>query len=53
MPPTDIELLDRWKAGEQRAGEQLFERHFDSLYRFFRNKVGDAVDSVKDKINKN
>ena len=42
MPEVDdIELLDRWKTGDQKAGEQLFERHFDSLYRFFRNKVGD------------
>jgi RNA polymerase sigma-70 factor (ECF subfamily) len=46
VPPNDIELLDRWKAGEQRAGEQLFERHFDALYRFFRNKVGDDSEEL-------
>lgn len=46
MPPNDIELLDRWKAGEQSAGEQLFERHFDALYRFFRNKVGDDSEEL-------
>ncbi len=46
MPPTDTELLDRWKGGEQGAGEQLFERHFDALYRFFRNKVGDESEEL-------
>jgi RNA polymerase sigma-70 factor (ECF subfamily) len=36
----DLELLDAWRAGDARAGERLFQRHFDALYRFFRNKVG-------------
>jgi RNA polymerase sigma-70 factor (ECF subfamily) len=43
---TDIDLLDQWKAGDQTAGEQLFERHFDALYRFFRNKVGDDSEEL-------
>jgi RNA polymerase sigma-70 factor (ECF subfamily) len=34
----DRELLERWRDGEPAAGEQLFERHFESLYRFFENK---------------
>ncbi len=44
-PPvaTDFELLHRWRAGEQVAGQQLFLRHFDALHRFFRNKVGDEA----------
>ena len=28
------------------AGTQLFERHFDRLYRFFRNKAGDDADDL-------
>jgi RNA polymerase sigma-70 factor (ECF subfamily) len=38
----DGELLRRWNAGDREAGEQLFERYFDPLYRFFRNKVPHA-----------
>ena len=35
----DGALLGRWRAGEKRAGEQLFERHYASVRRFFQNKV--------------
>ena len=43
---SDFDLLEAWRAGEQRAGEQLFRRHFDALYRFFFNKVGDSTDEL-------
>ena len=36
---SDFELLDRWGEGDLVAGNGLFARHFESLYRFFRNKV--------------
>lgn len=36
---TDRELLERWRDGDKTAGNELFRRHFDSLRRFFRNKV--------------
>ena len=42
----DHELLDRWRRGDAQAAEALFERHFDGLYRFFRNKAGTAVDDL-------
>jgi RNA polymerase sigma-70 factor (ECF subfamily) len=42
----DLDLLDRWRAGDRDAGEQLFERHFDGLYRFFCNKVGDDSEEL-------
>jgi RNA polymerase sigma factor (sigma-70 family) len=47
-PPaeTDFELLDRWRAGDPDAGRRLFARHFESVYRFFFNKVGDATDDL-------
>lgn len=37
---TDVELLNAWKAGDKRAGAQLFERHYQSVLRFFFNKAG-------------
>ncbi len=39
----DIELLQRWRDGDEDAGERLLARHFDGVCRFFRNKVGDAA----------
>lgn len=43
---SDLELLERWRAGDDHAGEALFERHFEALYRFFCNKVGREVDDL-------
>lgn len=43
---TDEELLARWRDGDAQAAEALFERHFDALYRFFRNKAELAVDDL-------
>ena len=38
MNDPDSELLARWREGDRAAGQALFERYFESLYRFFRNK---------------
>jgi RNA polymerase sigma-70 factor (ECF subfamily) len=38
-PEPDIDLLNAWRAGEKAAGEQLFDRHFNSLYSFFASKL--------------
>ena len=46
MPDGDIDLLTRWREGEAEAGQALFERHFDAIYRFFCNKVGRDVDDL-------
>jgi RNA polymerase sigma-70 factor (ECF subfamily) len=44
----DAHLFEAWRAGDRRAGEQLFERHFDAIYRFFQTKVsGDVSDLVQ------
>ena len=43
---NDFELLDAWGAGDIHAGEQLFDRHFSSMYSFFRNKLPDAADDL-------
>jgi RNA polymerase sigma factor (sigma-70 family) len=47
---TDDELLVAWRSGDRRAGEQLFDRHFKALTRFFRNKVGGTGDGMDDLI---
>ncbi|MGH9887003.1 MAG: sigma factor, partial [bacterium] len=40
----DLELLDRWCAGEKEAGGRLFRRHYRAIYRFFETKVEKDVD---------
>lgn len=42
---SDDALLAAWREGDNGAGEQLFDRYFATLTRFFRNK-GDAVDDL-------
>ncbi len=48
--PSDFELLEAWRGGDRSAGNRLFEQHFPSLHRFFRNKAG--PDRVEDLIQK-
>lgn len=36
---NDRQLLSQWRDGDDAAGNQLFERHFDALRRFFSNKA--------------
>lgn len=42
----DLALLDAWRAGDEDAGQVLFERHFDSLYRFFETKLETEADEL-------
>lgn len=44
--PDDLELLQRWRAGDRHAGDALFVRHFDVVHRFFRAKLADDVDDL-------
>lgn len=46
MGPSDLELLQAWADGDKQAGNRLFDRHFAAVYRFVRNKVGDAADDL-------
>jgi RNA polymerase sigma factor (sigma-70 family) len=39
--PSDLELLESWRAGQTQAGEELVARHWSSISRFFRAKIGD------------
>ena len=38
---SDGELLDAWRGGDNAAGEDLVARHWASIARFFRSKIGD------------
>ena len=47
METSDADQLAAWRAGDQRAGRALFERYYDPVCRFFRNKTeGDFEDLV-------
>jgi len=35
----DEQLLEAWRAGDEVAGRELFRRHFDAVFWFFRNKI--------------
>jgi RNA polymerase sigma-70 factor (ECF subfamily) len=42
----DFDLLVAWREGDPAAGNLLFDRHFRSLHRFFRNKSSNEVDDL-------
>jgi RNA polymerase sigma-70 factor (ECF subfamily) len=46
MSDEDFSLLDRWIAGDAKAGNQLFKQYFAPLYRFFANKTDGEVDDL-------
>lgn len=49
MVRSDAELLRAWREGDRRAGEELFERYYGSVARFFVNKVSsDPADLVQE-----
>jgi RNA polymerase sigma factor (sigma-70 family) len=43
---SDFQLLEGWRGGDEASGRELFARYFDSVYRFFRNKVDDAAEDL-------
>jgi RNA polymerase sigma factor (sigma-70 family) len=45
---TDSELLDAWRGGDRPAGNELFDRYFEAVRRFFANKADrDTEDLVQ------
>jgi RNA polymerase sigma-70 factor (ECF subfamily) len=46
MAEDDLILLDRWCAGDSVAGNKLFSRHFEALYRFFEHKTDGDIDDL-------
>jgi RNA polymerase sigma factor (sigma-70 family) len=47
---SDLALCERWQAGDQPAGQELFARHFQDIYRFFRHKVDRRLDVTADDL---
>ncbi|MFO0634641.1 MAG: sigma-70 family RNA polymerase sigma factor [Nannocystaceae bacterium] len=43
---TDFELLAHWRGGDAAAGNRLLRRHFQTVHRFFRNKVDGDIDDL-------
>jgi RNA polymerase sigma factor (sigma-70 family) len=43
---SDAVLLTRWRAGDRQAGEEIFRRHFQTIYRFFQGKAGSEADDL-------
>lgn len=43
--PDDEALFQAWCGGDQPAGEQLFDRYFAALHRFFHNKLGSSTEA--------
>lgn len=46
MKRTDDELLEAWRADDSLAGNELFERHYPAMARFFHNKVDQEADDL-------
>jgi RNA polymerase sigma factor (sigma-70 family) len=42
----DLALLDRWGTGDSYAGDLLFTRNWESLYRFFERKTKDDIEDL-------
>jgi len=42
----DAELLQRWRAGDNQAGGELYDRHSPSVFRLFQNKVPDQTEEL-------
>lgn len=42
----DLALLERWQQGDQRAGQELCERYFSEVHRFFEYKLVDEADDL-------
>lgn len=45
----DEELLRAWRAGDREAGNTLVDRHFKTVFRFFRSKVDEDAEDLTQK----
>lgn len=43
MDADDRALFEAWCRGDRRSGAALFDRHYEAVARFFRNKVGEGA----------
>lgn len=46
MTPDEL-LLERWRSGDERGGQELVTRYFPQLYRFFSNKCNEPDELVQ------
>ena len=46
MVDNDLAVLERWRAGDQAAGQELCARYFDDIYRFFEHKLPQEADDL-------
>lgn len=46
MVEDELALLDRWCAGDAEAGNLLFRRYIETVYRFFERKVDGELDEL-------
>lgn len=49
MPPrndVDLDLLQRWRTGDRKAGEALLQKYFGSIRRYFRLKFPEAHEDL-------
>ncbi|MEM9463401.1 MAG: sigma-70 family RNA polymerase sigma factor [Myxococcota bacterium] len=44
--PSDTELLQAWREGDDARGQELCMRYFDPVARFFANKLGDQMSDL-------
>ena len=42
----DLALLDRWRSGDNAAGQTLFSRHFATVFRFFETKCSNDAEEL-------
>lgn len=45
-PADDLDLLERWRKGDDVAGDTLVQRYYPAVRRFFANKVGEGIDDL-------
>lgn len=43
---SDEDLLSAWGDGDKGAGQELYERYFPIVYRFFGNKIGQDIEDL-------
>ncbi|MEM6997249.1 MAG: sigma factor, partial [Myxococcota bacterium] len=46
MVPDDLQLWRGWRDGDAASGNELVQRHFTSIFRFFRGKVPAHADEL-------
>jgi RNA polymerase sigma factor (sigma-70 family) len=43
---SDHDLLEKWSGGDVHAGNELFQRHFESIFHFFHNRAAAEAEEL-------